>query len=116
MSKPKLIEREIFQKIIRDDCICDTCFRALGIPFYLNCVEIYLSYLYNFDTFTVRNEIKNIKDNYKRKKKLVILYIYCNYKFNQLYIEIKYKPNGSGYQTSLQNFYKFAALQKKSFF
>ena len=110
MSQPKM---EYALRRIMHGCCCEICERARGISCYYTCLEIYYSYSFDFDIQRTRQHIANIRSEYERKKRLVILYIYCRYKFLKLYFETVYAPGGSGYKIARDNFYKISLLQKK---
>lgn len=99
----------ILQRI--NNCNCEICKRKNLFPFmYISCVEIHFSYYLNFDSEKIKKEIANIKQKYKREKKLVIYYFYFRYKLLKLLTEIQYRPGGSEYKKCMENFYKNARI------
>jgi hypothetical protein len=91
---------------INHPCDCETCVRFNSYPFlYLTCVEIHFCQLYQYDIKKAREHIEQIKKDYKRKKRLVVLYIYCRHKFLELYTETTYRPEGEKYKEIRDRFY-----------
>lgn len=75
----------------------------------VTCVELHYLYLFSHDLTVVKNTINTLKTEYKRKKRLFILYaMFCG-KLLWIYIKAKYAPGNSGYLEARDNFYRFAS-------
>lgn len=103
--------KSILQRIM-DGCDCFLCKRKKEIPFlYYNCIELHFLNEIGFsntkeNTYKIVSEkIKFIKKEYLRKKILFLWYMYCSKKFLELFIEVQYRPGGSGYLRAMNSFY-----------
>ena len=102
---------------LNDGCECFLCERKENFPYmYYSCIELHFHYVLNFQESNeiVKQNIRDTINNYKRKKKIVIYYFYYTKKLLDLYTEIQYRPGGSGYIKSMENFYRIARLREKN--
>ena len=108
--------KPILQRI-NGDCNCFLCERKSKLPFiYYDCVELNFQYEIGFDRVDqklIQENIKYIKKEYKRKKRLFLWYLCTVTKLMRLYTHVQYKPGGSQYLILEERFYKMAADRKK---
>ena len=111
--------KPILQRI-NGDCDCFLCERKRRLPFiYYDCVELHFQYQIGFNRIDqkliqeLREKIKYIKKEYKRKKTLFLWYLRAVTKLMRLYTHVQYKPGGSQYLILEERFYKMVADRKK---
>ena len=99
----EIVIPSILQRIIR--CNCSLCIRHNNIPYIsLTCVELHLLYYYSHDLALVKDVIIEIKKNYLRKKRKIIISIWFIGFLSKLYRNVKYMPGNSGYLEAYNSF------------
>jgi len=104
MCKNPDTDKSILRRIIY--CNCQYCEKS-DIIIYLKCVQLHFLYFFSHNLDIVNNTIDIIKKEYKRKKRLIILYSRFIGKILKIYIEVKYRPFNSGYWEAYNNFLSY---------
>ena len=97
-------EHYILDRII--ECNCNMCKKSKELKIYLTCIQLHFLYLLSHDIDIVNNVINIIKKEYKRKKRLLVIYALFIGKILTMYKEIRYRPYRSGYWECYNRFYK----------
>jgi hypothetical protein len=88
MCKNNDSEKNILQRIL--NCNCKNCKFSKDISFiYLTCIQLHFLYTISHDLDIVNNTIQIIHSEYKRKKKMFILYSKIIGKLLKIYNKIK---------------------------
>jgi hypothetical protein len=96
------------------NCTCKLCNNARDMPYIrLTCIQIHFLYSLSHDLDLVNKKIKEINQTYRKNKRIFAIYTRAISFFLRLYLDIRYRPGGSGYIECRDNFYRMASLNQK---